>query len=116
MENSETKQRWINRPFVKGFLGGIVVLGACNFSQLFTDRFEMTADSSLYVLLLQIGIPLVILLGVGWIANRALGRFGFEGFKASEEWQFGAVPGCLAGGVVYMIVAAIIIVTLSRVP
>jgi len=118
MENSETKQRWINRPFVKGFLAGIVVLAACNLSQPFLERFDPSVETStfggiFFNWILSIGVPIAILFIFGWITNKVLSRFGFEGFKASDEWQFGAVPGCLAGGVVYMILAAIVIFALS---
>lgn len=115
MENSETKQRWINRPFVRGFLAGIVVLAACNLSQPFLERFDPSVETSTFggILVnwvLSIGVPIAILFAFGWIANKVLARFGFEGFKAREEWQAGALPGCIAGGIVYLIVSGVIVV------
>ena len=124
MENFETKQRWINRPFVKGFLAGIVVMAACNLSQPFMERFEPSVESStftpiLFNWILSIGVPIATLFVFGWIANKVLGRFGFEGFKASEEWQAGTLPGCIVGGIIYMTVSGVVFVlirTLSGAP
>ena len=72
MENSETKQRWINRPFVKGVLGGIVTFAACNLSIPFSERFEPIIDASnsgvlmsFLGVLIYAGIPLGILLLIG---------------------------------------------------
>ena len=109
MENSETKQRWINRPFVKGFLGGIVTFAACNLSAPFFERFEPSWDTSTNAFFLEglvyAGIPLVVLLLISWIANKILGRFGFEGFKISEEFQAKGCLGYVVGAIAYLIVS-----------
>ncbi|WP_420630468.1 hypothetical protein [Candidatus Leptofilum sp.] len=108
------KKRWINRPFGKGFLGGIVTMAACSLSMPFSDRFEPTFDSDsggiVLTIIVNLGMPLAILLLVGWLANKALGNFGFEGFKISEEFQAKGCLGYVAGGFAYVIAS---IVTLS---
>jgi uncharacterized membrane protein YeaQ/YmgE (transglycosylase-associated protein family) len=116
MDNSDTKKRWINRPFVKGFLAGIVVPAACNLSQLFTGWFDSTIESPLFerMLFLSIGVSIVALLIFGWLANWILSRFGFEGFKISGDWQAGTMPGFILGFFVYVFVGAIIAMVIGR--
>ncbi|WP_420642612.1 hypothetical protein [Candidatus Leptofilum sp.] len=101
------KQRWINRPFVKGFLGGIVTTAACSLSMPFSERFEPSIDASASSFFLEVlvyaGIPLGILLAVGWLANKALSHFDFEGFRISEEFQAKGFLGYVVGGFVYFI-------------
>ncbi len=105
------KQRWINRPFVKGVLGGIVTFAACNLSVPFSKRFEPGLDTSTNAFFLEglvyAGIPLVALLLIGWIANKILGRFGFEGFKISEEFQARGCLGYVVGAFVYLVIGSI---------
>ena len=120
MENSETKQRWINRPFVKGVLGGIVTFAACNLSIPFSELFEPSIDASTSVILMSFlgvlvygGIPLGILLLIGWIAKKILGRFGFEGFKVSEEYQAKGCLGYVVGAFVYLIVSTTILLLIG---
>ena len=117
MENSETKQRWINRPFVKGVLGGIVTFAACNISIPFSERLEPSLGAStssfFFEGLVYAGIPLGILLAVGWLANKALSKFGFEGFKISEEYQAKGCLGYVVGAFVYLIVSTTILLLIG---
>ncbi len=118
MENPKTKQRWINRPFVKGLLGGIVTMAACSLSTPFFERFEPSltnpyTGSFFGDTIIHLGVPLGILLAVGWLANKTLGNFGFVGFKISEEFQAKGCLGYVAGGLIYFIAAVIALILIQ---
>ena len=113
MKKNDVKKRGLNRPFVKGFLGGIVTVVACKLTTPVPEPFEPTGDGSILELFLYVGIPMGGLFIVGWLANVALSKFGFEGFKISEDWHASKVVGFFAGMFVYVVVAAIVTVLIK---
>ena len=98
---------------VKVFLGGILTAAACNLSMPLTERFEPTGELSSPSTLLYFLVPIIIFLSVIALANIVLKRFGFEGFKADEQWGSKALPAFFTGVFFYLILGSVIAVAMN---